>query len=70
MDFIYWGMPEHTHWAHAMGHQGSSAEEQSRVSLAHSPEGYLLLSADKYEIKIWPTGTEINCKCLKTSSCL
>nr|XP_020656576.1 F-box/WD repeat-containing protein 2 [Pogona vitticeps] len=35
-------------------------------SLMHSPGDYILLSADKYEIKIWPIGREINCKCLKT----
>ncbi|MBW03683.1 F-box/WD repeat-containing protein 2, partial [Eschrichtius robustus] len=37
-------------------------------SLLHSPGDYILLSADKYEIKIWPIGREINCKCLKTLS--
>uniref|UniRef100_A0A8V1ALI3 F-box and WD repeat domain containing 2 n=1 Tax=Gallus gallus TaxID=9031 RepID=A0A8V1ALI3_CHICK len=37
-------------------------------SLMHSPGDYILLSADKYEIKIWPIGREINCKCLKTLS--
>ncbi|XP_029467704.1 F-box/WD repeat-containing protein 2 isoform X2 [Rhinatrema bivittatum] len=35
-------------------------------SLMHSPGDNILLSADKYEIKIWPIGREINCKCLKT----
>uniref|UniRef100_A0A8C5R7R5 SURF1-like protein n=1 Tax=Leptobrachium leishanense TaxID=445787 RepID=A0A8C5R7R5_9ANUR len=35
-------------------------------SVMHSPGDYILLSADKYEIKIWPIGREINCKCLKT----
>uniref|UniRef100_A0A8C5KII9 F-box/WD repeat-containing protein 2 pseudogene n=1 Tax=Jaculus jaculus TaxID=51337 RepID=A0A8C5KII9_JACJA len=37
-------------------------------SLLHSPGDYILLSADKYEIKIWPIGRETNCKCLKTLS--
>ncbi|XP_027723498.1 F-box/WD repeat-containing protein 2 isoform X2 [Vombatus ursinus] len=37
-------------------------------SLLHSPGDHILLSADKYEIKIWPIGREINCKCLKTLS--
>ncbi|XP_039417658.1 F-box/WD repeat-containing protein 2 isoform X1 [Corvus cornix cornix] len=37
-------------------------------SLMHSPGDYILLSADKYEIKIWPIGREINCKCLRTLS--
>ncbi|XP_071430803.1 F-box/WD repeat-containing protein 2 isoform X3 [Pithys albifrons albifrons] len=37
-------------------------------SLMHSPGDHILLSADKYEIKIWPIGREINCKCLKTLS--
>uniref|UniRef100_A0A8D2BBK6 F-box and WD repeat domain containing 2 n=1 Tax=Sciurus vulgaris TaxID=55149 RepID=A0A8D2BBK6_SCIVU len=37
-------------------------------SLLHSLGDYILLSADKYEIKIWPIGREINCKCLKTLS--
>ncbi|MEE6505024.1 hypothetical protein FKM82_005421 [Ascaphus truei] len=35
-------------------------------SVMHNPGDYILLSADKYEIKIWPIGSEINCKCLKT----
>lgn len=43
--------------------------QQCKVkSLLHSPGDYILLSADKYEIKIWPIGREINCKCLKTLS--
>uniref|UniRef100_A0A8C5JUB9 F-box domain-containing protein n=1 Tax=Jaculus jaculus TaxID=51337 RepID=A0A8C5JUB9_JACJA len=37
-------------------------------SLLHSPGDYILLSAHKHEIKIWPIGREINCKCLKTLS--
>uniref|UniRef100_A0A3Q3CTR4 F-box and WD repeat domain containing 2 n=1 Tax=Haplochromis burtoni TaxID=8153 RepID=A0A3Q3CTR4_HAPBU len=37
-------------------------------SMMHSPGDYILLSADKYEIKVWPLGREINCKCLKTLS--
>nr|XP_040053840.1 F-box/WD repeat-containing protein 2 [Gasterosteus aculeatus aculeatus] len=37
-------------------------------SVVHSPGDHILLSADKYEIKVWPLGREINCKCLKTLS--
>ncbi|CAK6972283.1 F-box/WD repeat-containing protein 2 [Scomber scombrus] len=37
-------------------------------SMVHSPGDHILLSADKYEIKVWPLGREINCKCLKTLS--
>uniref|UniRef100_A0A8C5NXM3 F-box domain-containing protein n=1 Tax=Jaculus jaculus TaxID=51337 RepID=A0A8C5NXM3_JACJA len=37
-------------------------------SLLQNPGDYILLSADKYEIKIWPVGREINGKCLKTLS--
>lgn len=37
-------------------------------SLLHSLEDYILLSADKYETKIWAVGREINCKSLKTLS--
>uniref|UniRef100_A0A8C6RD73 F-box/WD repeat-containing protein 2 n=1 Tax=Nannospalax galili TaxID=1026970 RepID=A0A8C6RD73_NANGA len=37
-------------------------------SLLHSPGDYILLSAGKYELRIWPIGREINCKCLKTLS--
>uniref|UniRef100_A0A3Q3GIF6 F-box and WD repeat domain containing 2 n=1 Tax=Labrus bergylta TaxID=56723 RepID=A0A3Q3GIF6_9LABR len=43
--------------------------QQSEVeSMLHSPGDYILLSADKYEIKVWPLGREVNCKCLKTLS--
>lgn len=35
----------------------------SQVSL-HSRGDYILISADKYEIEIWPIGREVNCKCL------
>lgn len=31
-------------------------------SLLHDPEDHILLSAGKYEIKIWPNGREISCK--------
>ncbi|XP_043916662.1 F-box/WD repeat-containing protein 2 [Protopterus annectens] len=53
----------HTEWVTKVVIQQSQVE-----SLLHSPGDYILLSADKYEIKIWPIGREINCKCLKTLS--
>ncbi|XP_070811835.1 F-box/WD repeat-containing protein 2 isoform X2 [Pituophis catenifer annectens] len=51
----------HTEWVTKVVLQESQVK-----SLMHSPGDYILLSADKYEIKIWPIGREINCKCLKT----
>uniref|UniRef100_A0A3Q2ZFM0 F-box and WD repeat domain containing 2 n=1 Tax=Hippocampus comes TaxID=109280 RepID=A0A3Q2ZFM0_HIPCM len=53
----------HTEWVTKVILQKSEVE-----SVVHSPGDYILLSADKYEIKIWPLGKEINCKCLKTLS--
>ncbi|XP_069039340.1 F-box/WD repeat-containing protein 2 isoform X3 [Lepisosteus oculatus] len=53
----------HTEWVTKVILQKSQVE-----SLMHSPGDYILLSADKYEIKIWPIGREINCKCLRTLS--
>uniref|UniRef100_A0A8C4SDN8 F-box and WD repeat domain containing 2 n=1 Tax=Erpetoichthys calabaricus TaxID=27687 RepID=A0A8C4SDN8_ERPCA len=53
----------HTEWVTKVILQKSQVE-----SVMHSPGDYILLSADKYEIKIWPIGREINCKCLKTLS--
>uniref|UniRef100_A0A8C5LG40 F-box/WD repeat-containing protein 2 n=1 Tax=Jaculus jaculus TaxID=51337 RepID=A0A8C5LG40_JACJA len=53
----------HTEWVSKMVLQRFKVK-----SLLHSPGDYILLSADKYEIKIWPIGREINCKCLKTLS--
>ncbi|XP_061116890.1 F-box/WD repeat-containing protein 2 [Conger conger] len=51
----------HTEWVTKVVLQKSQVE-----SVMHSPGDYILLSADKYEIKVWPIGREINCKCLKT----
>ncbi|XP_059905875.1 F-box/WD repeat-containing protein 2 isoform X2 [Gadus macrocephalus] len=51
----------HTEWVTKVILQKSEVE-----SMMHSPGDYILLSADKYEIKVWPLGREINCKCLKT----
>uniref|UniRef100_A0A1A7WFI2 F-box/WD repeat-containing protein 2 n=1 Tax=Iconisemion striatum TaxID=60296 RepID=A0A1A7WFI2_9TELE len=53
----------HTEWVTKVILQKSEVE-----SVVHSPGDYILLSADKYEIKVWPLGREINCKCLKTLS--
>uniref|UniRef100_A0A3B3UBJ0 F-box and WD repeat domain containing 2 n=2 Tax=Poecilia TaxID=8080 RepID=A0A3B3UBJ0_9TELE len=53
----------HTEWVTKVILQRSEVE-----SMVHSPGDYILLSADKYEIKVWPLGREINCKCLKTLS--
>ncbi|XP_023843132.1 F-box/WD repeat-containing protein 2 isoform X2 [Salvelinus sp. IW2-2015] len=53
----------HTEWVTKVILQKSEVE-----SMVHCPGDYILLSADKYEIKIWPIGREINCKCLKTLS--
>uniref|UniRef100_A0A3Q3W9W5 F-box domain-containing protein n=1 Tax=Mola mola TaxID=94237 RepID=A0A3Q3W9W5_MOLML len=53
----------HTEWVTKVILQKSEVE-----SMVHSPGDYILLSADKYEIKVWPLGREINCKCLKTLS--
>uniref|UniRef100_A0A3B4GRV8 F-box and WD repeat domain containing 2 n=1 Tax=Pundamilia nyererei TaxID=303518 RepID=A0A3B4GRV8_9CICH len=53
----------HTEWVTKVILQKSEVE-----SMMHSPGDYILLSADKYEIKVWPLGREINCKCLKTLS--
>uniref|UniRef100_A0A3P8VH90 F-box and WD repeat domain containing 2 n=1 Tax=Cynoglossus semilaevis TaxID=244447 RepID=A0A3P8VH90_CYNSE len=53
----------HTEWVTKVILQQSEVE-----SMMHSPGDYILLSADKYEIKVWPLGNEINCKCLKTLS--
>uniref|UniRef100_A0A3P8T6H9 F-box and WD repeat domain containing 2 n=1 Tax=Amphiprion percula TaxID=161767 RepID=A0A3P8T6H9_AMPPE len=53
----------HTEWVTKVILQRSEVE-----SVVHSPGDYILLSADKYEIKVWPLGREINCKCLKTLS--
>lgn len=53
----------HTEWVTKVVLQKSEVE-----SVMHSPGDYILLSADKYEIKIWPIGREVNCKCLKTLS--
>nr|XP_057912456.1 F-box/WD repeat-containing protein 2 [Doryrhamphus excisus] len=53
----------HTEWVTKVILQKSEVE-----SMVHSPGDYILLSADKYEIKVWPLGKEINCKCLKTLS--
>ncbi|KAI2664654.1 F-box/WD repeat-containing protein 2 [Labeo rohita] len=53
----------HTEWVTKVHLQKSQVE-----SMMHSPGDYILLSVDKYEIKVWPIGREINCKCLKTLS--
>uniref|UniRef100_A0A3P9PEE3 F-box and WD repeat domain containing 2 n=1 Tax=Poecilia reticulata TaxID=8081 RepID=A0A3P9PEE3_POERE len=53
----------HTEWVTKVILQRSEVE-----SMVHSPGDYILLSADKYEIKVWPLGREINCMCLKTLS--
>lgn len=53
----------HTEWVTKVILQKSEVE-----SVVHSPGDHILLSADKYEIKVWPLGCEINCKCLKTLS--
>ncbi|XP_061887062.1 F-box/WD repeat-containing protein 2 isoform X2 [Entelurus aequoreus] len=53
----------HTEWVTKVILQKSEVE-----SMVHSPGDYILLSADKYVIKVWPLGKEINCKCLKTLS--
>uniref|UniRef100_A0A3B4YEW2 F-box and WD repeat domain containing 2 n=1 Tax=Seriola lalandi dorsalis TaxID=1841481 RepID=A0A3B4YEW2_SERLL len=53
----------HTEWVTKVMLQKSEVE-----SMMHSPGDHILLSADKYEIKVWPLGREINCKCLKTLS--
>ncbi|XP_017316042.1 F-box/WD repeat-containing protein 2 isoform X1 [Ictalurus punctatus] len=53
----------HTEWVTKVLLQKSQVE-----SMMHSPGDYILLSADKYEIKVWPIGREINCTCLKTLS--
>ncbi|XP_049460039.1 F-box/WD repeat-containing protein 2 isoform X3 [Epinephelus fuscoguttatus] len=53
----------HTEWVTKVILQKSEVE-----SVVHSPGDHILLSADKYEIKVWPLGREINCKCLKTLS--
>ncbi|XP_069369865.1 F-box/WD repeat-containing protein 2 isoform X2 [Paralichthys olivaceus] len=53
----------HTEWVTKVLLQKSEVE-----SMMHSPGDHILLSADKYEIKVWPLGREINCKCLKTLS--
>uniref|UniRef100_A0A3B3ZRC1 F-box domain-containing protein n=1 Tax=Periophthalmus magnuspinnatus TaxID=409849 RepID=A0A3B3ZRC1_9GOBI len=53
----------HTEWVTKVILQKTEVE-----SVVHSPGDYILLSADKYEIKVWPLGREINCKCLKTLS--
>ncbi|KAM3600004.1 uncharacterized protein V6R79_015642 [Siganus canaliculatus] len=53
----------HTEWVTKVILQKSEVE-----SMVHSPGDHILLSADKYEIKVWPLGREINCKCLKTLS--
>ncbi|XP_067825849.1 F-box/WD repeat-containing protein 2 isoform X2 [Heptranchias perlo] len=54
-------LTEHTEWVTKVVLQVSQVE-----SVMHNPGDYILLSADKYEIKVWPIGREINCKCLKT----
>ncbi|XP_031696112.1 F-box/WD repeat-containing protein 2-like, partial [Anarrhichthys ocellatus] len=51
----------HTEWVTKVLLQKSEVE-----SVVHSPGDHILLSADKYEIKVWPLGREVNCKCLKT----
>lgn len=51
----------HTEWVTKVILQKSRVE-----SLLHRPGDHILLSADKYEIKVWPLGREINCRCLKT----
>ncbi|XP_045071138.1 F-box/WD repeat-containing protein 2 isoform X1 [Coregonus clupeaformis] len=53
----------HTEWVTKVILQKSEVE-----SMVHCPGDYILLSSDKYEIKVWPIGREINCKCLKTLS--
>ncbi|KAG5272118.1 hypothetical protein AALO_G00161850 [Alosa alosa] len=53
----------HTEWVTKVLLQKCEVE-----SMMHSPGDYILLSADKYEIKVWPIGREINCECLKTLS--
>ncbi|XP_032905324.1 F-box/WD repeat-containing protein 2 isoform X2 [Amblyraja radiata] len=54
-------LTEHTEWVTKVVLQVSHVE-----SVMHKPGDYILLSADKYEIKVWPIGREVNCKCLKT----
>ncbi|XP_041049530.1 F-box/WD repeat-containing protein 2 isoform X2 [Carcharodon carcharias] len=54
-------LTEHTEWVTKVVLQVSQVE-----SVMHNPGDYILLSADKYEIKVWPIGREVNCKCLKT----
>ncbi|XP_061589223.1 F-box/WD repeat-containing protein 2 isoform X2 [Cololabis saira] len=51
----------HTEWVTKVILQKSEVE-----SVHHSPGDHILLSSDKYEIKVWPLGREINCTCLKT----